>query len=295
MSARMIRAEALKISKNRAVVITAILMTLGVGVLIMVIPELYRIGRTGVAIVGGQRGLQRGAITDAFLGSIAAMIVGSLVGTGDLSAGVFRDLVATGRSRWALFAAKVPGAFVFWIPLISFGWIVICLLDVWFSFHGSAPLRSGLPGPCAGQLGLGLRGGPGPNCAFFSGATPPFSQFVNWYLWVLLYTGFILLVAIGLSSWVGSRAITLGILIPFQLFVAPILSSISQLGGVRQVLYPQSMGLIAPDVGGQGVPIRHLIGGQTITTSLAMAWFVLALWVVALLGAGAFRNARRDA
>jgi hypothetical protein len=291
---RMIWAESLKITKNRAAVVTSVLMTLGVGILIMVIPELYRIGRTNIAIVGGQRGLQRGAIADAFLGSIAAMIVGSLAGTGDLGAGIFRDLVATGRSRWALFAAKVPGAFLYWIPMMTFGWIVICLLDVWFSFHGTVPSRAAFQGPCA-PVGPDVRGFPSPSCSFYAGTTPPFSQFVDWYLWVMLYTGFILLVSIGLACWVGSRAITLGILIPFQLFVAPILSAITQLGGVRQALYPQSLGLIAPNVGGQGAPIRHLVGGQTITTSLAMAWFVLAVWIVVMLGVGALRTARRDA
>ncbi len=37
-------------------------------------------------------------------------MIGIDAGAGDLSAGVFRDLVVTGRSRLALFASRVPAA-----------------------------------------------------------------------------------------------------------------------------------------------------------------------------------------
>jgi ABC-type transport system involved in multi-copper enzyme maturation permease subunit len=288
----MVSAELLKVTRNRGVVITAAFMTLGLGTLIMVIPQLYRIGHPSLGYVGGQRGLQRGAIAMAFFGSFAAMIAGSSVGTGDVASGVFRDLVATGRSRWSLFAARVPGAALFWVPLITAAFVVTSLLDVWFSAHGTV---SGC-GQAVITIGPGapVRGGPiGPDCSFVNGTTPPFSQFVDWYLWVLLYTVFVLLVALGLSSWVGSRAITLGILIPWQLFASPILASITQLAGLRQVLYTQSLSLIAPDFG-QGAGIRHILG-QPVTSSLITAWVVLIGWIVVMLAAGAIRTANRDA
>jgi ABC-type transport system involved in multi-copper enzyme maturation permease subunit len=274
----MIVAETLKIRRSRGIVIASILMTLGVGLLVVVIPELYRLGHPGTEFAGGQRGLQRVSIFLAFLGSMAAMIIGASAGTVDLTSGIFRDLVATGRSRWALFAARVPGALLYWLPLVTGSYIVVALLDVWFSNHGAHACNRGV---LAGSA-----------CSYFGGTVPPTSQFVSWYLWILLYTCFTLLISIGLASLVGSRAITLGVLIPFQLLVAAALATISQLGGLRQLLYTQSLSFLAPSVGPSDGP-RHAFG-PAVTTSLPMAWFVLALWVVVLLGAGAWRTARRD-
>lgn len=41
---------------------------------------------------------------------VAGVLVGATAGGADLEAGVFRDLATTGRSRTALFAARLPGA-----------------------------------------------------------------------------------------------------------------------------------------------------------------------------------------
>ena len=41
--------------------------------------------------------------------ALVAILVGVTAGTGDLRAGVFRELVVTGRPRVSLFAARIPG------------------------------------------------------------------------------------------------------------------------------------------------------------------------------------------
>ena len=46
------------------------------------------------------------------LASVAGAIVGATAGGADIETGVFRDLVATGRSRTALFFARVPAAWI---------------------------------------------------------------------------------------------------------------------------------------------------------------------------------------
>ncbi len=51
---------------------------------------------------------RRCASSRIFFGPLAAILIGTEAGAGDISAGVFRDLVVTGRSRLALFA--VAGA-----------------------------------------------------------------------------------------------------------------------------------------------------------------------------------------
>ena len=55
-----------------------------------------------------------------FFGPLAAILIGVEAGTADSSAGVFRDLVVTGRSRLALFASRVPAALALcWSVIIA--------------------------------------------------------------------------------------------------------------------------------------------------------------------------------
>jgi hypothetical protein len=58
---------------------------------------------------GGIANLGHGMSLLVLIGSIGAIIAGASAGAGDLSAGVFRELVVTGRSRLALFGARIPG------------------------------------------------------------------------------------------------------------------------------------------------------------------------------------------
>ena len=46
----------------------------------------------------------------ALIASVVGVIIGATAGGADIESGVFRDLVATGRSRTALFFARVPAA-----------------------------------------------------------------------------------------------------------------------------------------------------------------------------------------
>ena len=55
------------------------------------------------------------------LGMVAAILIGATAGAGDLSSGVFRELVATGRSRRALYLARVPAGLALVVPLTSPG------------------------------------------------------------------------------------------------------------------------------------------------------------------------------
>src|SRR3954451_384526 len=47
---------------------------------------------------------------------VVGAIVGSTAGSQDIETGVFRDSAATGRSRVALFGARVPGALALVLP-----------------------------------------------------------------------------------------------------------------------------------------------------------------------------------
>jgi hypothetical protein len=65
----------------------------------------------------------------ALSGSVIGVIVGATAGAADIEAGVFRDLVATGRSRLALFAARVPGAWAIVLPPLAAAVVLAAVLS----------------------------------------------------------------------------------------------------------------------------------------------------------------------
>jgi hypothetical protein len=63
-------------------------------------------------------------------GFIAATTVGCTAGSRDLSEGMFRHLVVTGRSRLALYLARIPAGLAVVGPLIAIGYTVVCVVCV---------------------------------------------------------------------------------------------------------------------------------------------------------------------
>jgi len=59
-----------------------------------------------------------------FMGPVAAVLIGAEAGAGDLNAGVFRDNVVTGRSRLALFLARIPAALAISLTITGLGFAI---------------------------------------------------------------------------------------------------------------------------------------------------------------------------
>ena len=109
---QMIGAEVLKVRRNRSVMALALLLTVGVVVLMYgYVAIRHSSNPFQNEPAGGILGMHRG-VRDLgeFFGMLAAVLIGAEVGTADLSSGVFRDLVTTGRSRLALFGVRAPAA-----------------------------------------------------------------------------------------------------------------------------------------------------------------------------------------
>jgi hypothetical protein len=62
-------------------------------------------------------------------GFIAAAVVGCTAGSRDLTEGMFRHLVVTGRSRLALYLARIPAALAIVVPLAAVGYTIICTVS----------------------------------------------------------------------------------------------------------------------------------------------------------------------
>jgi len=257
MNGRMVTAELLKLRKRRGLVTWSLVLAVGIVTVVYAILEILHLHNPAhYGPPGGIGGLQGSIIGLSLGGSVAAILVGTAAGTADVSSGVFRDLVATGRSRWALFFARVPGALLLFVPMITLGYAVIAACSVFLAGH--------LPVPDAGLI---LRG----------------------YAWILLVTSFDLILALGLASLIGSRGTTIGVLLGWQFLAAPLLAQASVLGSARQALYSDAFDRLLPHAlfSDQGAPM--------LIHSVAVAVIVVLCWTAAALGAGAWRTATRAA
>src|SRR5580704_3221518 len=63
-------------------------------------------------------------------GFIVAITVGCTAGSRDLTEGMFRHLVVTGRSRLALYLARIPAGLAIVMPLVAIGFAIVCVVCV---------------------------------------------------------------------------------------------------------------------------------------------------------------------
>jgi hypothetical protein len=206
---------------------------------------------------GGVENLGQGMAVLVLLGGIAAIIAGASAGADDLTSGVFRELVVTGRSRVALFASRIPGGLAFLLPFVAVAFALSAVVAG--VGHGSLPAPS---------IALSIESG----------------------LWVLAETAFYFVLAVGLASLTGSRAYTIGILLAFRLPVSHILAAIGALGAGREALPDVPFARLAPAAVQETVRDIPKIG-----ISPAAAIGVPLLWVAVAAGVGAWRTATRDA
>jgi ABC-type transport system involved in multi-copper enzyme maturation permease subunit len=255
---RMTEADFLKLRKKGGTLIWALVLALGPLFAFFVVRAIQH--SSDPAKYGPAGGLA--CYPDAlrllavFFGPLAAILIGTEAGAGDVASGVFRDLVSTGRSRLALFASRVPAA-------LGLCWLVsaagYALLVV-----GAFAFASGSPTPGGGLLAEGLG-------------------------FTLLSTGVICTVAVGFASLTASRTVGLTVLIGWQLVASPILANIGSLGSLRKTILSQALVHFSPvDLGGG-------MHGTTVTMALGTALLVLIAWLALFLSLGAWRTATMDA
>ena len=258
IAAQMTGADILKLRKKRGILTWALVLALGpvlIYFVAAVIEHATNPGKYGPA--GGAQNFSDGLrVIALFFGPLAALLIGVEAGTGDASAGVFRDLVVTGRSRLALFATRVPAALV-----VTFAMML---------------------GACALLL-IGT-------FAFASNlATPGGSLILNGLGFTLLATGILCVVAVGFASLTTSKAAAIIALIAWHIVASPLLVSIKGLGSVREGLLSQAIAHFSPVHVGEG---GH---GATVILSGGTAFVVLLIWVIVFLGLGAWRTRTMDA
>ncbi len=262
IAVRMVGADFLKLRKKRGTLIWALVLVLAPLLVFFIVRAVQHSSSPAEkSPAGGITGYTDALrVLAAFFGPLAAIMIGTDGGAGDIAAGVFRDLVVTGRSRLALFGARVPAA-------VGVCWLVV-IAGYLLTLVGTYALASGTP-------------------------TPDAALAVNGLLFTLLSTGVVCVVAVGFAALTGSRPAALTVLIGWQLVASRILENISSLGSSRKLILSQAVAHFSPvNLGDGGHGPR---GGATVTMSTATAVIVVLGWLVLFLALGAWRTRTMDA
>jgi ABC-type transport system involved in multi-copper enzyme maturation permease subunit len=255
-SPRLVRAELLKVRKRRGLVATAVTLTIVPMIVAYVVLGLLH--AVDPAKHGPAGGAQNFADSLNFLGAltiVAGILVGATAGTGDLGAGVFRELVVTGRSRLALFAARIPAGLAFLLVPVAIGFTVSAT---------SATLLAGRLDP------------PGAGLIVHSAA------------WLAVLAALSFVIALGFSSVISSRGTSIGVLLGWLLVAMPLLMQIGSLGVLREGLIGAATDRVEP-----AAVLGN--GGAHVPMSLGATIIVIAVWAIVPLAAGAWRTSTRDA
>jgi len=254
---QMFGADFLKLRKRRGTLIwVLVLALLPVIILFSVKAVQHSSNALKYEPAGGTPGFTDGLrLLCLFFGPLSAVLIGVEAGTGDASAGVFRDLVVTGRSRLALFASRLPAALAAcWsVALIGYGLVLL----------GTFAFASNLH-------------------------TPDGALIVNGLAFTLLSTGVVCAVAVGFASLTTSKPAAITALIGWQLVASPLIANISSLGSARDGVLSQALAHFSPAHIGGG-------RGATVAMSQGTALVVVAAWLAVFLALGAWRTRTMDA
>jgi ABC-type transport system involved in multi-copper enzyme maturation permease subunit len=242
---QMFSAEVLKLRRQRPLMAFAALLTIGVVVIFMgYLAIRHASSPLKYPPAGGLDGFDHVLrALGLYFGGLTAILIGTEAGTADLSSGVFRDLVATGRSRWTLFAVRVPAA-----------------VAVTLAFSAAAFLL--------GLVATFLFAGGNP--------TPSLSLVLQGAGWIVLANSILAALAVGVGSLTGSRGVTLTALIGWELVASPIILNVTSLGGVRGVLLNSALGHLSPTTNFAGVAMSTaaavaVLAGWAVLPALAGA------------------------
>lgn len=216
VAAQMLGADFLKLRKKRSILIWALVLALAPIVIMFAVEAIQHASDPAkYEPAGGLHSFHDGLrlLGGLLFGPLVAILIGVEAGTGDASAGVFRDLVVTGRSRVALFFSRVPAALLMcWLLIVS-AYVIVVI--------GTFVFAGGL-------------------------ATPDGAEVLNGFGFLLVATGVLCVVAVGFASLVTSKPGAIIALIAWQVVASPLISSIGSLGKVREIILNQAISHFSP-------------------------------------------------
>lgn len=252
---RLVTAEFLKLRKRRGLVVSVLALTVvPIVVAYSVLAILHATDPDSHGPPGSLGNFSGSMELLTQLSAVAAILVGTTLGAGDLAAGVFRELVVTGRSRLALFGARAPAGLALLVPFIAAAFAITAAAATLLAGSSEAPSGS-LLAHSAGWLALVT--------------VPSFA------------------LALGVSTVLGSRGTSIGILLAWQLVAMPLLLQVGILGAFREGFVDAATNRLGP--------AALMEGTVAVPMSLGAAAAVIFAWIAVPLAAGAWRTCTRDA
>jgi ABC-type transport system involved in multi-copper enzyme maturation permease subunit len=235
----LIRMDLLKLRHRRGLMAIALLIAVGsVSVMFNVNAVRHGANPQHVGPAGGIKTFENA--TD-FLGVIAVVVaamIGVSAGAGDAELGVLRDLLATGRSRVALFASRAVAGVAVTVAILAAALVVVTTLSVVLAGSAHVPSVSEIVQRDAAVLGFGA-------CSA--------------------------LVCAGVATFARSRGPVMASLIAFGVLISQLLLHVSFLGGLRALLPLAAFERMAGDT------ISGLHVSLTAAIAVAVAWATAAL------------------
>ena len=235
----LIRVDLLKLWRRRGLMAIALLIAVGaVGVFFAVNAVRHGTNPLHIGPAGGIKNFENA--TD-FLGTLAVVVaamIGVTAGAGDAELGVSRDLVATGRSRVALFASRAVAAVVITVALLAAALVVVTVCSV--ALAGSAHV-------------------------------PSVSEVVQRDAAVLAFGASAALVCAGIATFARSRGPVMASVIAFGVLISQLLVHISFLGSLRAVLPLAAFQRMAGDA------ITRLHFSLPVAIAVLAAWAAAAV------------------
>ena len=271
ISLPLIDAKLLELRKRRAMMIITLLFLVALPIIFYTIRLLYHISDPARYAPAGAQNSFATAVTlmDEF-GFIVAVLIGTTAGADDLTDGMFRHLVITGRSRLALYLARIPAGLAILLPLAAIGFTVTCL----FTAFAHNPVAAGEVIPSAGDM---IRSG----------------------LWLGLDLVIGFAVGLGLGSLMGQRTIPVILLIALDIIITPVLANhaLPHFIDAQRLIVGIPMDQLKPAAlaGGTRVGPGGSVGYQLPAMPTWAMITVIVGWIVGWSAIGAWKMTSRDA
>jgi hypothetical protein len=270
-SVALIRAKLLDLRKRRTLMAVTAAFTVGLPVVFYGIRVIYHL--TDPAHFGPAGSPSAFATTGTLMaefGFIMAVVLGATAGTNDLTDGMFRQLVITGRSRVALYLARIPAGLVILLSLAAVGFTVACLATRFLT----SPAAPGVVTLSAGAL-------------------------ASAGLWLELYLAIGFTVGLGLGVLMGQRTLPVVLLVVLEIIITPALAdhALPHFVNVERLFVGVAMDQLKPAALAGGVHIGPT-GGVALVIPPMPTWamtVVIIGWIISWLGIGAWKMATRDA
>jgi hypothetical protein len=269
-SVPLIGAKFLELRRRRVLMAVTAVLTVGTPVIFYGIREIYHVSDPAHYGPAGADAFANVVTLMAEFGFIVAVMLGATAGTSDLTDGMFRHLVITGRSRLALYLARIPAGLSILLSLAAVGFTVAALATAFLSGTEPASVVSALPGDLA-RSGLWLE--------------------------LDLVIGFT--VGLGLGSLMGQRTVPVVLLTVWQIIITPALAAhvLPHLINAQRIIVGVAMAQMKPAVLAGGVTIGPGGGIQPGALPPMPTWALVAVivgWILGWLAIGAWKMATRD-